>query len=80
MERDRKRSKNELLKDYHMLDKMSKDLIEHQKAIRAIGMKIAKNVKSDIRYCLVDNLEDVIDHMDRAQKELDRAKRELGLI
>ncbi len=80
MSKSRKPKKNELLDDYRMLEKMSKDLVEHQKKIKMINRNIAKKLKSNMRFGLVDNLEITLDHMDRAQKEIDKAKKELKMI
>lgn len=72
--------KSELLADYSMLDKMSKDLAVHQKNVKAIGKRIASRTKSDLKFGLEENLDIVLEHMNKAQKELDRARKELKLI
>ncbi len=69
--------RNELLSDYRMLDKMSKELRVHQKSIRQINRRIARSVDADFRSGLVENLDIVVSHMRKAAGELDRAKKEL---
>jgi hypothetical protein len=69
--------KNELLADYRMLEKMSHDLMEHQKSIRVINRRIMKKVSADFGSGLVENLDIVASHMRKAASELERAKREL---
>ncbi len=79
MAKDKKPEKNEILKDYFMLEKMSKDLLEHQKNIRRIGKRITK-AETYNKYGLIENLSSVTVHMGNARKELDRARKELKLI
>lgn len=73
-------SKNELMKDYRMLGKMSSLLDEHQKDIKVISKTIARRMKSNMRYELVDNLELTLAHMEKAKKEIRKAQNELRLI
>ena len=80
MAKAKKQEKEELLSDYLMLEKMSKDLALHQKNIRVVGKSIVRKVKSDLRYGFLDNLDIVEEHMKKAQKELDKARKELKQI
>lgn len=80
MAKDKKPRKQELLRDYRMLDRISETLLEHQKNIRAINKRIASKVKTDLRYGLIENLNVVADHMEKAQEELEKARKELELI
>lgn len=76
-----KKGGNELLNDYYMLDKMSKELQEHSRNVRAIGKRVVRRVyKTDLKEGLVENLEIVSNHMKKAQEELDSAKRKLKMI
>ncbi len=71
----------ELLNDYAMLDGMSRQLIAHQKNIFGIGKRLVKRAsQSDISEGLIDNLDMVIVHMKKAQKELETAKKRLKKI
>ncbi len=72
--------KTELMGDYRMLEKMSGSLKEHQKNVLAINKELAKKLKGDFKYGLIENLQTVADHMRNAQKELDRARKELKRI
>jgi hypothetical protein len=74
------KANRELMKDYNMLNRMSDNLLEHQKNVRLIAKSITKKVKSNLRYGLIENLDEVLEHMDRAQKELTKARKELGMI
>ncbi|MGI0141635.1 MAG: hypothetical protein ACREBF_03230 [Candidatus Micrarchaeales archaeon] len=72
--------KNELISDYKMFDKMAKDLIKHQKSVTAIARSIGKKTSTDFGSGLIENLDVVITHMQKAQKELDKARKELKQI
>ena len=72
--------RTELLSDYRMLEKMSGSLKEHQKNVLAINKALAKKLKGDFKYGLIENLQTVADHMKKAQKELDNARKELKRI
>jgi hypothetical protein len=63
-----------------MLDKMSRDLREHQKNILKINKAFARKVKGDLKYGFIENLQIVAEHIKNAQKELDNAKKELKQI
>jgi RNA polymerase-interacting CarD/CdnL/TRCF family regulator len=80
MAKNKKKVSRELIRDYNMLDRMSSNLLEHQKNVRLIAKSIAKRVKSDLRYGLIENLDEVVEHMGRAQKELAKARKELEMI
>lgn len=69
--------KNELVADYNMLGKMSKELLSHQRNIRAINKRIAKRVDADFKGGLVENLDIVMSHMQKAGKELEKARKSL---
>jgi hypothetical protein len=72
---------SELLNDYYMLDKMSRELQKHSKNVKTIGKRVVRQVwKTDLKEGLVENLEIVSNHMKRAQKELDSAKKKLKMI
>lgn len=72
--------KNELLKDYAMLDRMSKDLLKGRNSIKKINRKIVTKMSSNLKIGILENLETVSGHMDRAQKELEKAKKLLKLL
>jgi hypothetical protein len=80
MGKSRGPSRNELLKDYFMLNKMSRNLALHQKNVRVIGRKVAKTAKTDLTDGIVDNLDLVVAHMKRAQSEIDKAQKKLKQI
>ncbi len=69
-----------LVKDYYILDKMSKSLSVHRKAIKVIARKIAKKVNPDFGIGLVENLDAVATHLERAEKEMAKAKHGLKRI
>ncbi len=72
---------NELLNEYELLEKISKELDVHQKNIKAVGKRIAKdNASLDFSEGLIENLEIVSNHMLAAKRELDRAKEKLKSI
>ncbi len=73
----RRIKRNELLSDYRMLEKMSESLRQHQKNIRLINKRIAKRVDADFKGGLVENLDIVTEHMQKAERELEKAKKEL---
>ena len=79
MKKNKRKRGGEITHDYLMLVKMSKDLQEHQKRLRAIGARIAR-ARTYNMSGLVDNLSMVMEHMGRAKKELDKASRELKMI
>ncbi|MCL4365396.1 MAG: hypothetical protein M1569_03150 [Candidatus Marsarchaeota archaeon] len=71
----------ELLNDYAMLDGMSRQLAAHQRKIFGIGKRLVERAsQSDISEGLIDNLDMVIAHMKKAQKEIETAKRRLKKI
>ena len=76
----KRRISRELILDYHMLEKMSNDLGTHSRAIKGIAKRIAKGVNLDIGIGLLENLDAVAMHIERAQKEVAKAKRELKRI
>ncbi|VVB76968.1 Uncharacterised protein [uncultured archaeon] len=80
MANNAKPKKNELDADYEMLEDMSRQLQEHQKNVNAISRKIARTLKTDLKYGLLENLDIVTTHMRNAKRELDRAKKELKRI
>lgn len=69
--------RNELLGDYRMLDRMSKDLRLHQKSVKQINRRIARRIDADFRAGLVEDLDIVVSHMRKASIELDKAKKRL---
>lgn len=72
---------SELLNDYAMLNVMSRQLAAHQRKIFRIGKRLVERAsQSDISEGLIDNLDMVIAHMRRAQKEIETAKRKLKKI
>lgn len=73
-------AKDELSIDYTMLKRMAKELLEHQKKIRAMGMKIAKRSKNDAGYAIVEKLGNVEVHISKAINELKRAKKDLEML
>lgn len=80
MRKSKKPNKNELLNDYKLLDKMSKEITLHQKNIKVIRDAIAKKVNSDVKFGLIENLDVVMGHMKKAMKEMDDARKELKEI
>ncbi|MDE1827653.1 MAG: hypothetical protein KGH65_00625 [Candidatus Micrarchaeota archaeon] len=80
MKNGKKPSRNELMNDYKLLDKMSREIILHQKNIKIIRDAIAKKVNSDVKFGLIENLDVVMGHMKKAMKEMDDARKELKEI
>jgi len=80
MRNSKKPSKNELINDYKLLDKMSREIVLHQKNIKVIRDAIAKKVNSDVKFGLIENLDVVMGHMKKAMKEMDAARKELKEI
>ena len=74
------RRNSSVLKDYETLEKMFKDLGEHQKNIKQMNLRISKGMDSYNKYGLIDVLSMVSMHMERARKELEKARKELKLI
>lgn len=68
---------NEIIVDYKMFDKMSKDIALHYKTLLLIRKNIAKNKKvaSDLKFEFLENLDIIIKHMKNAEKELNKSKR-----
>ncbi len=76
-----KKGARELLQDYALLDGMSRQLAVHQKSIFGIGKRLVKRAsQSDISGGLIENLDIVVSHMAKAQKEIERAKKRLKQI
>lgn len=76
-----RKGSGELLNDYYMLDKMSKELKKHSNNVHAIGKRVVRKVwRTDLKEGLVENLEIVSNHMRRAQKELESAKKKLKMV
>ncbi len=73
-------AKDELSTDYAMLKRMAKELSEHQKKIRVMGMKIAKRSKNDAGYAIVEKLGNVEIHISKATDELKRATKDLEML
>ena len=73
-------SRNEIRSDYKMLEKMSDDLKAHRENLKAIGKHIAKGMKTDMRFGIIENLDMVAMHMNNAKRELEKAKKTLKLI
>jgi len=80
MAKAKKMKRNELLRDYLLLEKISKELSEHQKHMVVINKNIARKVKSDLKYGFIEKLDMVSNYMKKAQKEVDNAAKELKLI
>lgn len=80
MTKGKKQQGGEILRDYRMLEKMSKDLALHQKNIRLIGKRVARRMKTYEKYGLIENLTSVAISMDKAKRQIDKARRELKLI
>lgn len=80
MPKGKKPSKSELMDDYRLLEKMSKELSSHQKKMLVIRNAIAKKVNADLKYGLIENLDVVMERMGKAQKELESARKELKRI
>ncbi|MDE1851389.1 MAG: hypothetical protein KGH69_01715 [Candidatus Micrarchaeota archaeon] len=72
--------RNALLKDYSMLNGMSRQLLEARNEIVRINKRIMNKVSGPSKPDLVESLEIVMAHMDRARKELDRSARKLKQI
>ncbi len=71
----------EVLKDYHMLETISRQLKTHEKTLRGVVAKrIARKAKTDLEDGLLENLDIVAEHMHKAQKEIERAKQKLKMI
>ena len=71
----------ELAKDYILLGRMSKELQKHRKSIKAVGKRVIRRFSNaDLDGGIVENLEIVSDHMQKAQQEIDRAMKKLEMI
>ncbi len=70
---------NELILDYKLFDKMSKDITKHYKRIMSIRKEIArnKNVSVDLKFEFLESLDIILAHMKTAGKELDKSKKVL---
>jgi hypothetical protein len=77
MSKNGKTGSRELLDDFRMLDRMAADLKEHQKRVLEIGKRISKAAKSDVNYGLLEDLDIIATHMNKAHKEIVRAKKKL---
>ncbi len=74
-------SKDKSMGDYLLLERTSKELATHEKNLRDIGKRIAKNkLRLDLKEGLIENLDIVAGHMRNARRELDRAKKRLKMI
>ncbi len=80
MAKSKKNGKDEVLKDYLMLEAMSRDIREHRENLKRISGRISKGMDSYNKYGLVDVLSMVSMHMERARKEIDKAKKGLKHI
>ncbi len=83
MSKQQNNGAKELVKDYSMLNKMSKELREHKRYISSIGKRlssISNRSKSDMEYGLIENLDIVMLHIDKARNEIEKAKRKLKMI
>ncbi|MDE1860185.1 MAG: hypothetical protein KGH72_00525 [Candidatus Micrarchaeota archaeon] len=81
MKRKSRAGANELLKDFYMINDMTKKLGEHQKKIRAIAKHVARSgYKTGLTEGVVENLDLVMSHMNKARKELERAGRRLKMV
>jgi hypothetical protein len=83
MSKQQNNGAKELVKDYYMLNKMSKELREHKRYISSIGKRlssISNRSKSDMEYGLIENLDIVMLHIDKARNEIEKAKRKLKMI
>lgn len=72
--------RNALLKDYRMLSGMSRHLLKSRNEIARINKRILGKLSGNSRIDLVENLELVMVHMDRARKEIDKSARKLKQI
>ncbi len=74
-----KSNKGELIADYAMFDKMSKDINKHYKRIMTIRKEIArnKNASVDLKFEFLESLDIILAHMKTAGKELDKSKKVL---
>lgn len=75
-----KANNKEMLNDYKMLQKMSKELTRHQSNLKLIRKAIAKGMKTDLKYGLIENIDTVLKHMGKASKEMEDARKELKMI
>jgi hypothetical protein len=80
MAKPKRPKKTELMSDYGMLEAMSGSLGEHRKNVLKINKELARKLKGDFKYGLIENLQEVAGHMKNAQKELDKARKELKRI
>ena len=77
----RRTGAGELARDYVLLGKMSKELDKRRKNIRAIGKRVVRGfANTDLDEGIVENLEIVSGHMQKAQKEIDKAMKKLKMI
>ncbi len=73
--------RNEIFKDYIMLEKIAKELAKHQKNLRAIGKRAVIGArKTDLNEGIVENLDIVSNHMKKAQEEVEKARKKLKFI
>jgi uroporphyrinogen-III synthase len=77
MHTTRKPARNELMRDYYMLGKMSGILALHRKSVMVIGRRVARTSKTPLTSGIVHSLELVEAHMKKAQAELGRAQERL---
>ncbi|MHB1829820.1 MAG: hypothetical protein ACYCO0_00305 [Candidatus Micrarchaeaceae archaeon] len=71
----------DLLSDYYLLEKMSKELTEYQEKMAAVGKRIAKkSIRTDLEDGLIENLEIVSKHISNAKSEIDKAAKKLRMI
>ncbi len=71
----------DLLSDYYLLEKMSKELTEYQEKMAAVGKRIAKkSIRTDLEDGLIENLEIVLKHIGNAKSEVDKAAEKLRMI
>ena len=79
-----KRKRNlDLINDYVMLNRMSKELSKQQNRVLAIGRSlynIEKKAQSDMEDGLIENLDFVAFHMKKARNEIEKAKKKLKMI
>lgn len=82
MTKKRDNGSDELIFDYKMFDEMSKDLKSHTIRVISLRKKIARNKKASVitKAGVIENLSNIIEHMERANNEIKSAKNELKRI
>lgn len=71
----------ELIDDYFLFDEMTRVLAKRRANLLAFGKKVVTKLKkNDLKRGLVDDIEEVVHHVEVAQRELDKAKRKLKVI